>query len=590
MHGISYQLRLLEPLLLNGLEGDNNTAQSLHFVPGSVIRGAVIAAYLAERRRSGQAATMDAAEDGAHRLFFSGATRYLNAYPYSDRERERALPTPLSWRRKKEDEVSTSPISVFDLSLAPDNGEYQLQTIGGDAIFCVRAGESAYQVAAKRRLSLHTQRDAWIGRAVEGLGAVYRYEALQADSRLAGIILTDSPDDAEWLRQTLDGASTHLGKARTAGYGCVRFEAVVLLDANWAETGAGTLATTTEAEADSGYDDEAHDEVPTFASAETAEATNEFTVTFLSEAIVRDEPGQHTLDPLPALRRRLRLSENAEIEIARGEGQACIYRQANLVGGFNRQWNLPLPQVAAIASGSVFKVKLTGGTTVTVEQLRELRETGLGERRAEGFGRLAVNWLPLGTVNYMKLDPDFTDLNPARELTEMERTLTEQILQRLLRLDLDNLLLSAASKLDIKTHRPLPNSQLSRWRGIARSALAEKRIERLTDFHTAEKKKASASWEQMRRARVGGSKLSADEQSQRVSEPRLTDWIRSLLTQQSALEKELERLPERKLGQSLKQTVTKELEDEYRIRLLDAVLSRKAKSQAKQRAVQRRPS
>ncbi len=63
--------------------------------------------------------------------------------------------------------------------------------------------------------------------------------------------------------------------------------------------------------------------------------------------------------------------------------------------------------------------------------------------------------------------------------------------------------------------------------------------------------------------------------------PRLTDWISDLLIKKDQLKAELEGgLPERKLGE-ITVAVTEELEKEYRIRLLDAVLARKAKQQAK---------
>jgi hypothetical protein len=77
----------------------------------------------------------------------------------------------------------------------------------------------------------------------------------------------------------------------------------------------------------------------------------------------------------------------------------------------------------------------------------------------------------------------------------------------------------------------------------------------------------------MRRARVH--KGSEHEQA-----PRLTDWIGDLLIGKKNLESELGTLPKRKLGE-MTVGVNGELEKEYRIRLLDSVLARKAKQQAR---------
>jgi CRISPR-associated protein Csx10 len=302
---------------------------------------------------------------------------------------------------------------------------------------------------------------------------------------------------------------------------------------------------------------------------------SECTLTLLSDALVRDDLGQHTLDLLPALRRCLRTEDGVEPEI----DILDVFRRANFLGGFNRKWNLPLPQVAAIAAGSVFKLKLTAPEAFA--RLLELQETGIGERRAEGFGRVAVNLHTVGTFDYSKLPRETPISDGAVALSSAERKQAEQILQRLLRRDLEVKLVDAVNKINI--HSDLPNSQLSRWRAIARSALAQTDLKRLADFHAAEEKKASVAWERMRRARV--EKVS---DAGRGQVPRLTDWISDLLVGKDQLKAAFGGgLPERKLG-DLTVLVTETLEKEYRIRLLDAVLSRKAKQQARQRTKQRR--
>ena len=43
MNGLLYTLRTLEPVLANSLGGDANSAQSLPYVPGGLVRGALAA-------------------------------------------------------------------------------------------------------------------------------------------------------------------------------------------------------------------------------------------------------------------------------------------------------------------------------------------------------------------------------------------------------------------------------------------------------------------------------------------------------------------------------------------------------------------
>src|SRR5215208_2297795 len=97
MEGFTYTLLLLEPVLANSLSGDPNTARSLPFLPGAVMRGAVIQAYLEKNNLR----ELDILDDKTRRLFFSDHTRYLHVYPADYQTWARTLPVPLSWRKLK---------------------------------------------------------------------------------------------------------------------------------------------------------------------------------------------------------------------------------------------------------------------------------------------------------------------------------------------------------------------------------------------------------------------------------------------------------------------------------------------------------
>ncbi|MCB0086236.1 MAG: hypothetical protein KDE47_35085, partial [Caldilineaceae bacterium] len=80
MIAIQYTITLLEPLLASGIEGDPNTKRSLDYIPGSMIRGALIGQYLRQQRRN----LLDANDYKERRLFLDEKTRFLNAYPWQD--------------------------------------------------------------------------------------------------------------------------------------------------------------------------------------------------------------------------------------------------------------------------------------------------------------------------------------------------------------------------------------------------------------------------------------------------------------------------------------------------------------------------
>ncbi|HLM62371.1 MAG TPA: hypothetical protein VK308_16335, partial [Pyrinomonadaceae bacterium] len=93
MKAITFTVELLEPMLCVGLEGDPNAGVSLKYIPGSVLRGAIIGKYGKIR---------DASATPENELFFNGAVRYLNAYVLIDGKR--SLPVPLSWHKEKDAE------------------------------------------------------------------------------------------------------------------------------------------------------------------------------------------------------------------------------------------------------------------------------------------------------------------------------------------------------------------------------------------------------------------------------------------------------------------------------------------------------
>lgn len=497
MNGFLYTLTLEEPVLANSLGGEPNSANSLFYIPGGLVRGAVIGSYTGAK---------DSADDTFRDLFLNGKTRYINAYPLM--QGQRTLPIPVKFKKPKYSE-------------AGDFGQ-----IKADAI---EALEEIWQI------NVHTQRDAERGRSTTDAGAIYRYIALPVGMQFQGAVIGDGADK---VRAYFDNTIILLGKARTAGYGRVR--AVVSdLPNDWAE-GRQKVS--------------------------LPEKSTQFTLTLLSPALVRDANGQFSTDITTALGSHLGEIEKIE----------SVYK-ADIVGGFNRTWGLPLPQVTAIAAGSVFTI--TTKNPVAVEKLRGLEANGLGERRAEGFGSLAINLF----MPKLAADEKWSAISPEtlpmfESGSDLPKDVTELMLSRLLQRDMEELILTAsreatadlkesASKEDV-----VPNSQLSRWRVILRDAISRKDelvekdgkqekydlVRRMLKFYEAENNKRSAAWIKMEKARVN-----------QIS---LTKWIEEVLKAPNALRDNLrtESLPERKLG-GYTQTV---YDAEYRLLLIDAVLAR----------------
>lgn len=548
MKVITYRITLLEPTLVTALEGDPNEGVAFDYLPGSVLRGALISKYL----RAKNLTNLDAADADVRRRFFNGATRYLNGYPL-DRLDNRALPTPHSWQQDKEaasKQTKDNPAPIYDFAIdAEPSGVDQPQ--GVKMPFCTLTDGSARLVQPNRHIAVHTARTRRFGRAMPAdkidpskgdmQGAVYRYDALAPRQTFEAMILCDDSDVTN-LNSWLTGEAK-LGGSRSGGYGRARFEVVKdeVAD-NWCETG-GML---------------------------TPNADGKLIVTLLSDALLRDQNGQFVVDPdvvTATLSAQLGVALSPYKYPNESEPRRWTYIRGEPIGGFNRKWGLPLPQALTVQMGSVF---VFDKPNCDESKLRQLEEQGIGERRAEGFGRVAVNW---HTEPELKVDPTSPTPSIAAVTipsgSDSERLL-RRMAERLLRRRLDERLVSKANQ--TKIDNPPHNSQLSRLRNILHDELMKEAPDpqRVRDFLNRVKER-NAARNQFERARIGHTPLLKwlEETLQITDE---NTW-KSLLGFQAG--------DARKVG-GVGAALTNALRTEYVLRLIDAVLARAAKERRKE--------
>ncbi len=345
---ITYRLTLEEPLLVTALEGDPNSAVSYDYIPGSVLRGVLIGLTL---RKEGLV-ELDATAEAARRCFFSPKTRFLNGYPVLGGKR--CLPAPHTWMKKKygtpaekreiKDDAFKSEGDSEDQSDEKDKKQNKPKSMRG--AFVAFNGDGRVLIAdLQRTISVHTLRDRKAGRSRgENNGTIYQYNALAAGQVFEAAVLCENDDDAVYMEGLLrENKTVVMGGARNAGYGRVTISAVESSDA-WQEAD------------------------------EASPSGDKIVITLLSDVILRNEHGQHAAD-LESLCRALGIDPDAVEKAYLGQG---------IVGGFNRKWGLPLPQMPTISMGSVLVLK--AGTALSIDG------RGIGERRNEGFGRFAIGW------------------------------------------------------------------------------------------------------------------------------------------------------------------------------------------------------
>lgn len=416
---LTVKLTLREPVLVTAPGGDPNTDESQSYIPGSALRGALVARYL-------QVHEHNRGPDFAD-LFLSGVTRFMNAYPAMGETR--MLPTPAHWQREK-DPVSGLPQDkqrVYDLTTNP-----QLKAttaVGGPFMIVsgtmVRTKQPAYEVA------VHNARNRVLGRAVPNdvtnRSTLFRYHALAAGQSFIGQIVL--PDElVETIRPLLEDTLL-LGGSNTAGYGL---------------TDIVELSLSVTRELDQPYADIAVGE--------------NFLVYLTSDAILRHpetgQPGAH-------------LQECLQEELGAGLDVTQSYGRLGWVGGFNLYWGLPLPQTWAMLKGSVWQMR--SDRVITAATIAQLEARGLGERREEGYGALVLvkgAWptqplfAPLRATRSPK--PERAAIDFPR-LTAAEASTLAAMNQRIARQELDRHLAVAAQAIQTQGLR-LSNSQLARLR------------------------------------------------------------------------------------------------------------------------------
>lgn len=487
MKVITFLLETQQPILATSFQGDPNSDVSYPYIPGSMIRGALIGRYLKRHPELGEDILSDAElNKKIKRLFFDSNNRYLNAYLFCRKQKKRTLPVPLAWYRDKDDELptpqETRSLNVCDLSqYVPE--QVSLKSLSER--FCTVNERQVVLYREKRRINIHTARDRTKGRSSptkrapatdrviqEGEGAIFRYEALDVRQTFQAVILCED-DDAETIESLLKPADIWLGGSRSAGYGHTKIHAIQSHNIeDWHEVDM---------------------------SPEQRVKRQRLKITLLSDTILRDCYGQFSADP--ALIKEA-IDDKLQVEL---HPATNVFISSTVVGGFNQKWGLPLPQVPALSAGSVFVFD----AQLTAEQINILEREGIGDRCIDGFGRVCVNWL--GEYREFSARPP-EPIKKDIHLDEKYHDLAGQMAENILRQKLEQFLIERVS--DIKIKGKITNSQLSRLEIVARKGLTNPPsflpiIELLSSLTS----KAS---EQYRNTKVSGNKS---------LEQQLKDWL-----------------------------------------------------------------
>ena len=359
-HLLRYRLTLTEPVVIPVADGDPNTVVTRQDVPGSHILGAAAWHYLSQPDHAPE-------DDGFRHAFLDGGLRFLTAYPEahdpdeSNEPPQRMIPIPHSIRKFKDSE---------------DLVDFVEQSPGDDATkrfdhrYAKIEQRSLKTQAVKTERNYHHARacDRRKGRASENDGAFFRYEAIQADQKFQGAVLGSEGDlntlQASWLHGV---QSIRIGRSRSTQYGEVKFE--------WIDDTPQDLNGFVEWNGFVEPQDDDENALPCLDDC--------LIITTLSPLLtVNDRGHPEARFPERELAEVLDL-DTSNLILSRS------YTRTEVLGGYHTHLRLPRQQWPAIAAGSVFVFCLK--KALDEERLLQLEHNGLGVRKGEGYGRIAVN-------------------------------------------------------------------------------------------------------------------------------------------------------------------------------------------------------
>jgi CRISPR-associated protein Csx10 len=421
VQALVFNIRALEPLLLRRPEcGEEHSGKAWGFIPGSALRGFLCSRFIEQNRLSDAAADPD-----CRRLFFSGEVCFLNAYPLS-KAGTRCLPRPFSWFCEKDD-LDNPQAAIYDLVLPHDCHLANPKAPREEFCRVDFEDETVELLDAGREIALHnTSSERMVKREGDNL---FTYDALERDQSFGAAVIGMRQADLDVVAALL-GDGGMLGGSLHAAYGRVVFEDLQFSD-HWAECETGG-------------------EQP-----ETG-----LVITLLSDAIVRDAAGQTGGNPQSLL----------------GESPGAVFCHTRTVGGFNRKWGLPLPQETVLAAGSVFVYRFSEDLRQRIESLEK---TGVGERRLDGFGRIALNWQNKEELRRVQNKTSASENLMLQKETAGYR-LAQVMVERMLRSGLEQHLARLVNSLEITGD--ITNAQISRLRMVARKSWSSGSLKNIEEF------------------------------------------------------------------------------------------------------------
>ena len=372
---VKYVLKAEAPIAILQSRAANQFVKTLDYLPGSTVRGA-FAEIIMNKVGTGH--------DLFKRIFNAEEIRFSDFLPSDQQDAPLLLPmTAAACKRYALKHVDSLHDRLFESLTARDQ-----ETIEPEKCSCderldrlsgvyMQSASKVEKVNPRRQLRMHVGISRQRGTATHG--QLFSYDMLTAKPQMekeprplyfVGTLATNSPNAdalfAEIEKVIHDREHLSIGKARTRGLGELSITSRVKLDnpndfeERW-----------------NSFNEKANDGEKRFCY---------FSVTLNSHMILKDEFGC----PVLSIISPRHLGLHGLVAVA--DEKDCVkFLSKVIVAGWNAAQGLPKADTAALARGSVIGFRAPYENREKIkEKLSALEISGVGERRAEGFGQITV--------------------------------------------------------------------------------------------------------------------------------------------------------------------------------------------------------
>lgn len=337
MATLGYRVETLAPIVIGRSMTDRNMVYSMGYVTGTSVWGLLAGIYIKKALTSNINAERD---ELFQSWFLRGHLSFGPAFPKDKGVGEHLLakPVPLCVQKDKKGEY-------FNL-LESDDLEEKTKAVGG---YYVLEKNKLYFHSADTAIQFHHQREKLAGRSEEG--GLYNYEAMNAEQLFIGQIKGSKSNLEEFLEvfgKSLEGG---LGASRNTQYGRVKI-----------------------------YFDHCEEDNPEIETQPLLSLVCDSPVILVNEQGFPDISAGNLQRVLGA--------RIGELEIKQ------TFARTDEVDTFVSKWQAKKPLELCLVPGTVLQIELKGPDSETWERLKRVLANGIGERRGEGFGRIAIMSFP----------------------------------------------------------------------------------------------------------------------------------------------------------------------------------------------------